>query len=269
MCTIPFVRWISNAAARFSATRGAVSAQARQAGCSRQAIYDQARKVHSAVEAEYADGPTREQLIRENRALRDENDRLWRWVDSAVEFTAGKQQRFAATAAAMGLSVTQVRILLALLAGPYEAPSRSTIGRWARAAGVAAGRVLARLDARCRALVLVGCLDEIFFHGRPVLVGVEPASLTWFVGDEGRPPDGLGLGPAAGGLGRPAARRRRRRRAPAGGDRPGAGATAPRGPAAPGLDPGRVPHQARGPPGLGHRLEPRGTGLGGLRGGRG
>ena len=75
MCTIPFVRWIANAAACLSGTRGAVSTQARQAGCSRQAIYDQARKVHSAVAAEYSDGPTREQLIRENRALRDENDR--------------------------------------------------------------------------------------------------------------------------------------------------------------------------------------------------
>jgi hypothetical protein len=30
--------------------------------------------------------------------------------------------------------------------------------------------------------VLVGCLDEIFFHGRPVLVGVGPASMTWFLG---------------------------------------------------------------------------------------
>jgi hypothetical protein len=184
MCTIPFVRWIANAAARFSDTRGAVSTQARQAGCSRQAIYDQARKVHSAVAAEYSDGPTREQLVRENRALRDENDRLWRWVDSAVEFTAGKQQRFAATASAMGLSTTQVRVLLVLILGPWGAPSRSTIGRWDRAAGVAAGRVLARLDARCRALVLVGCLDEIFFHGRPVLVGVEPASMAWFVGEK-------------------------------------------------------------------------------------
>ena len=39
-----------------------------------------------------------------------------------------------------------------------------------------------RLDAQCKALVLVGCLDEIFFHGRPVLVGVEPASMVWFMG---------------------------------------------------------------------------------------
>jgi len=39
-----------------------------------------------------------------------------------------------------------------------------------------------RLDAQCKALVLLGCLDEIFFRGRPVLVGVEPASMVWFVG---------------------------------------------------------------------------------------
>ena len=39
MCNITFMRWISNAAARISGTRGAVSVQARQVGCSRQAIY--------------------------------------------------------------------------------------------------------------------------------------------------------------------------------------------------------------------------------------
>ncbi len=31
-------------------------------------------------------------------------------------------------------------------------------------------------------MVLVGCLDEIFFRGRPVSVGVEPASMTWSLG---------------------------------------------------------------------------------------
>jgi hypothetical protein len=39
---------------------------------------------------------------------------------------------------------------------------------------VAAGRVLKGLDEACRALVKVGCFDKIFFHGKPVLVGVEP-----------------------------------------------------------------------------------------------
>ena len=62
------------------------------------------------------------------------------------------------------------------------APSRSTIHRWGQAAGKAAGVVLKQLDHSCQTLVLVGCLDEIFFHGRPVLVGVEPRSMVWFLG---------------------------------------------------------------------------------------
>ena len=84
----------------------------------------------------------------------------------------------------MGLSLNQVLVLLALILGKQACPGRSTLHRWIKAAGLAAGRVLKLLDARCRALVLVGCLDEIFFHGRPVLVGVEPASMTWFLGQK-------------------------------------------------------------------------------------
>ena len=115
MCFIPLALWISNAAARFSGNRGAVSIQARRVGCSRQAIYDQARKVHGAVQAEYSGGPTREELIRENQALRCENAQLWEWVDRAVEFTLAKQQKFSAIASGMGLSLTQVQVLLTLI----------------------------------------------------------------------------------------------------------------------------------------------------------
>jgi len=152
MYTIPFASWISNAAARFSGIRGAVSIQACRVGCSRQAIYDQARKVHGAVQAEYSGGPTREELIRENQALRSENAQLWEWVDRAVEYAPAKQQKFSATALAMGLSLTQVQVLLTLVLGPWEAPSRTTIGRWVKAAGEAAGRVLKRSDALCKEL---------------------------------------------------------------------------------------------------------------------
>ena len=182
MCNITFVRWISNAAARISGTRGAVSVQARQVGCSRQAIYDQSRKVCDAVEDECSGGPTREQLIRQNQALGEENARLREWADRAIKFTMATQQKFSAVASSMGLSLVQIHVLLVLLQGPLQAASRSTIGRWCQAAGVAAGRVLKQLDALCKALVLVGCLDEIFFHGRAVLVGVEPASMVWFLG---------------------------------------------------------------------------------------
>ena len=121
-------------------------------------------------------------LIRENQALREENAQLWEWVDQAVEFTVAIQQQFCAVAWAMGLSLLQIHVLMAVLQKPFQTASRSTIGRWCQAAGLAAGRILKQLDARCKALVLVGCLDEIFFHGRAVLVGVEPASMVWFLG---------------------------------------------------------------------------------------
>jgi hypothetical protein len=182
MCTITCVRWIANAAARFSGTHGAVSSQARRADCSRQAIYDQARKVHAAVEAESSPGPSRQQLMREIEALRRENTELWNWVDRAIEFPQAKQQKFSAEAQSMGLSLNQIGDLLILLLGAHQAPARSTIGRWVQAAGEAAGRVLKRLDAQCKALVVAACLDEIFFHGRAVLVGVEPQSMAWFLG---------------------------------------------------------------------------------------
>ena len=34
----------------------------------------------------------------------------------------------------------------------------------------------------CRTLMKIGCFDEIFFHGKPVLVGVEPHSMAWVLG---------------------------------------------------------------------------------------
>ena len=177
MCTIPLARWIANAAVRFSGPRGAVSVQAHRVGCSRQAIYDQARKVLQAVQDRSSRGPTREQLLLENQALRREIAQLWEWVDRAIEFSEAKQQEFSAAASGMGLSLTQIHVLLRIM-GSKLAPSRSTVGRWVQAAAAAAGRVLGRLDPLCKSLVLVGCLDEIFFHGRPVLVGVEPASMA-------------------------------------------------------------------------------------------
>jgi len=182
MRTISFVRWIANAAARFTGPHGAVTDQTQQAGCSRQCVYDHAQKVLAAVEAQHSGGPTRDELIRQNEALRRENVQLWDWLPQTIEFPPAKQQQFAVTALAMGLSLNQILALLALLLGARAAPGRSTVHRWGQAAATAAGRVLRPLDHSCRALVLVGCLDEIFFHRRAVLVGVEPHSMVWFLG---------------------------------------------------------------------------------------
>src|SRR3954451_13440373 len=182
MFKIPFAVWIANAAARLAGTYGDVTRQAEAADCSRQTIYDHAQKVQAAVEVEHAGGPTHAELIQENEYLRQENARLWDWLGPTIEFPLGNRQEVTVTATAMGLSLNQVLVLLAILMGTQARPGRSTIQRWIKVAGQKATRVLKHLDRRCRTLVLVGCLDEIFFRGRPVLVGVEPASMTWFLG---------------------------------------------------------------------------------------
>ena len=117
MCTIAFVRWIANAAARFAGLHGAVTEQAQQAGCSRQCVYDHARKVLAAVEAQHGGGPTRDELIRQNEVLRRENAQLWDWLFQTIEFPRTKQWEFAVTALAMGLSLNQILALLTILLG--------------------------------------------------------------------------------------------------------------------------------------------------------
>src|SRR3954465_15344779 len=182
MLKIPLATWIANAAVGLTGLHGDVTRQAAIADCSRQTIYDHAHKVRAAVVDAHDGGPTRATLIGQVHQLRLENAQLWDWLAQTIEFPANRQHEFSVTAAAMGLSLNQVLVLLALILGRQACPGRSTLHRRIKLAGVAAGRVLKLLDARCRALVLVGCLDEIFFHGRPVLVGVEPASMTWFLG---------------------------------------------------------------------------------------
>ena len=182
MRTLSFDQWIANAAAGLMGAYGAVTDQAKQTGCSRQCIYDHTRKVVDAVETQHSGGPTLEEAVRENKALRRENAELWNWLFQTIEFPLLTQQKFTVVALGMGLSLNQTLVLLAILLGARAAPSRSTIHRWGQAAGVAAGVVLKRLDRACRALVLTGCLDEIFFRRQPVLVGVEPMSMVWFLG---------------------------------------------------------------------------------------
>ncbi len=182
MFTISTGILIANAAARLNGPRGAVTRQAQGAGCSRQTVYIHAGKVKAAVEAECGAGETREVLCEQLDSLLKENAQLWEWLDQTIEFLPAKRQEFAVTAMAMGLSNSQIRELMVILLGAKASPSRSTIHRWVQAAGTAATRVLGQLDQSCRDLVLTGCLDEIFFNGRSVLVGVEPHSMVWFLG---------------------------------------------------------------------------------------
>jgi hypothetical protein len=113
MTKLPIFSWIGNAAAVLVGGWGAVSRQARTAGCSRQAAYDHARKVELAVRDAAGGGPTRDQL---QRQLRDNQTRiaaLEKRLAGATEFPEQEQQRFAATAT--GLSHSQTRALLGII----------------------------------------------------------------------------------------------------------------------------------------------------------
>src|SRR5437764_15184473 len=130
MLKIPLVTWIANAAAVLTGSYGDVTLQAEVADCSRQTIYDHAHKVRTALEDAHDGGPTRAALIAENRRLARENAQLWRWLEEAIEFPVTKQHEFAATAAAMGLSLNQILVLLALILGQQACPGRSTLHPW-------------------------------------------------------------------------------------------------------------------------------------------
>lgn len=180
MFPLPLTAWIGNAAAVLCGRFGDVTRRAREVGCSRQTLYDQAQKVQDALER-----PTRKQFLRllhEKERLEHENQALFKWLAETTDFPKPKQQEFSATASAMGLSLTQIAVLLGIVMGSAAAPSRTTIGRWVEVACQKASLVLEVLDRACRPLVVALCLDEIFFHQKPVLVGVEPASMAWVIG---------------------------------------------------------------------------------------
>jgi len=179
---LPVLTWIGNAAARLCGRRGVPTAQAKHAACSRQTVYDHARKVQHAVETAQLPGPSRVRLLQEVQQLRDENRQLWDALAQSFDCPEEKRRQFAVTAAAMGLSLQQTLALLAILLPTSVLPSRATLGRWVQQGARKASRVLRVLDAACRSLVRSACLDEIFFRRQPVLMGIEPHSLAWVLG---------------------------------------------------------------------------------------
>jgi hypothetical protein len=185
MKTLSVQTWIGNAAAVLCGPWGSVIDQVQHAGCSRQVAYQHAQRVQQAV-AEAQQGPPRADLLQERDHLRDENRQLWQALEHAIDLPPAKQQHFAAQAAALGLSLNQTESLLAILLPPDARPSRATLGRWVEAAARTAGRVLQALDGACHTLVSQLCLDEIFCHRQPLLIGVEPHSMAWVLGQRAK-----------------------------------------------------------------------------------
>jgi hypothetical protein len=185
MLTLPVEAWMGNAAAVVSGVWGAVSKRSEQSGYSRTTIYTHAQRVVEAVANEQATGISYEALWAENERLRAETEALWQVCSETEDLSESKQREFASTGSAMGLSLTQMVILLAIVLPNRMAPSRARVGRWVRQSEAQASRLLRVLDQACQRFVLVLCRDEICFHRVPILMAVEPVSLAWLAGQRG------------------------------------------------------------------------------------
>ena len=185
MLTLPVEQWIGNAAAVLSGTWGAVTRRSEQSGYSRTAIYTHATRVVQAVVNDQAGELSYEELWVDNERLRAENQELWQAWAEAQELSDAKQRELASAGSAMGLSLTQMVTLLAIVLPLPMVPSRATVGRWVHQSAQQSSRILAVLDRACQRWVLVLCLDEIFFHREPILMAVEPVSLAWLAGQRG------------------------------------------------------------------------------------
>jgi hypothetical protein len=146
MTTLSLRTLVRNAAAAFSGCYGAVARQAEQAGCSRQTVYDHARRVEQRLQSA-APAPPAAAPVAPAPAL-DEPTR----------------RRLAVTAFAMGISTRQIEELFRVIL-PDDGPDHSTIGRWVAHAAEGAEPVLQVLDAAAAPRVQALALDEIFFGG--------------------------------------------------------------------------------------------------------
>lgn len=152
MITLSIRSLVCNAAAVFSGSYGAVTRRAEEAGCSRQAVYEHARRVERRLQppAPAASEPTPEPAAVE--------------APARAVLDAATRRRFAATAFAMGVSLRQIEDLLRVVLGD-DAPDHSTVGRWVAEEAERAGAVLEALDAAVAPRIRTLAVDEVFFGG--------------------------------------------------------------------------------------------------------
>lgn len=153
---------LCNAAAAVVNRWGAVSERARQAGCSRQTIYNHTQEVCERLQE-------RDRQIQRLRSecdqLRQENQQLNAEQRRRIPIDEAALKRFAVTAQAEGVSLRVAETLLRTMLPAERVADHTTMGRWTKEAGRRAGEVLAVLDPCCAPLVETACIDEIFFGG--------------------------------------------------------------------------------------------------------
>lgn len=164
MFKLPVRTWILNAAAVLAGHHGAVTEQAEQSGCSRETVYQHARKVEQRLVGE-ATAADQAELRAEIQRLEQVIAGLEHAAEGQIRLDKAKLRQLVVTAFATGVSLRQIEDLLGVLLPAGEVPDHSTLGRWVQAAAQQAGPVLKALDSTCATRVQTLAVDEIFFGG--------------------------------------------------------------------------------------------------------
>ena len=165
MFKLPVRTWVRDAAAVFSGRYGSVTEQAEDSQCSRETVYEHARKVEERLTEAASDKSRLAVQEAEIQQLQRRVAELEARAQQPVVLDPLKQRKFATVASAIGLSLRQTEDLFQILLPPGQAPDHSTIGRWVKAEAKRAGAVLKVLDQKCATKVQTLALDEIFFGG--------------------------------------------------------------------------------------------------------
>ena len=171
---------LASAAVVFFGPQGAVSQHAARRGVCRQTLYREADATVRALDPR----PQAEERARWRQQLADLQAQcadLRRRLAGAVVVDQDKQAEFAATAQAIGVSLSAAAALLRVLLGA-QAPSRAARGRYSGAAARRAGALLAVLDRHRRGRARQVAADEIFSGRKPILMTVDQESLCWLGG---------------------------------------------------------------------------------------
>jgi hypothetical protein len=185
MRTVPVAAWMGNAAAVVRGAWGAVTRRAAQSGESRTAIYQPAARVVQAVASAPASGSRSEDLWAAQERLKADHEALWPAWSETADLRESTQRERASAGSAMGLSRTQIVVLLAMVWPRRLGPSRATGGRGVPQSAQPSRGILAVLERAGQGVALVWGLDEIFCHRAPIWMGVEPISLAWLAGQRG------------------------------------------------------------------------------------
>jgi hypothetical protein len=136
MLTVSVAEWIGKAAAVLSGVWGAVTRRSKHSGSSRTTLSVHAQRVVEAVANAPATGVSYEALGAANERLRAEHAALWQvWSETETRSEA-KPRAFAAAGTAMGLSLTQIVVVLPIVVPWVASPVEP---RWGAGCGTAKG----------------------------------------------------------------------------------------------------------------------------------